>query len=325
MKGNVSKSEIIGGKSVTLSQFKEEVMDTVVKEIAEAQALVPTRYYVSELPTDDIDTNGTYLLTSDNGNEKVYNEYANINGEWFLIGGPFKDDFADLYSRSEAQAALKLKADKSYVDEKNQTFNNNMSAQLSQKASATDLEAEIEERQAATYELTERINECNEAISTKAEQTDLNSEVSDREAAVAELRTLIETNTANLSDKASASELAEEISNRKDKYNELKTELNTKSDKTALTTEINKREAADALLAADISKKADSTLLDDEVKTRKTADDTLSWRMTEHENGFNHPDGSVTVEKLGDDIMQIINGKAEQSNLSETNEDINDI
>ena len=33
-------------------------------------------------------------------------------------------------------------------------------------------------------------------------------------------------------------------------------------------------------------------------------------------------DGSIGIAKLGDDVMQILNGKAEQSNLSETNEDI---
>ena len=36
--------------------------------------------------------------------------------------------------------------------------------------------------------------------------------------------------------------------------------------------------------------------------------DILIQNMTEHENGFNHPDGSVTAEKLGDDVMQILNG-----------------
>ena len=55
--------------------------------------------------------------------------------------------------------------------------------------------------------------------------------------------------------------------------------------------------------------------ISNETTARTNADNTLTQKMTEHEGGFNHPDGSVTAKKLGDDVMQIFNGKADASSL----------
>ena len=85
-------------------------------KIAEAQSLIPTRHIVDELPTENIDTNGTYWVPVDDPDEKnLYTEYAYINGAWEIIGNPQKVDLTDYYTKTETDNKLTQKADASTV------------------------------------------------------------------------------------------------------------------------------------------------------------------------------------------------------------------
>lgn len=71
-------------------------------KIAEAKSIIPKRYIVDTLPTEDIDTNGTYLVPADDPDtDNIYTEYAYIGGAWEVIGSPFEVDLSGYYTKIE--------------------------------------------------------------------------------------------------------------------------------------------------------------------------------------------------------------------------------
>ena len=106
----------------------ESLSKSIDTKIAEAKSIIPKRYIVSELPTTDIDENGTYLVpvsVSDSGviispfaeiddptagapapTVNLYTEYAYINGKWEIIGNPEKVDLSDYYTKTEVNGKL---------------------------------------------------------------------------------------------------------------------------------------------------------------------------------------------------------------------------
>lgn len=71
-------------------------------KIAEAKSIIPKRYIVDTLPTEGIDTNGTYLVPAESPNENdLYDEYAYINGAWEIIGSAVEVDLSSYYTKDE--------------------------------------------------------------------------------------------------------------------------------------------------------------------------------------------------------------------------------
>lgn len=86
-------------------------------KIAEAQSLIPTRHVVDELPTENIDTNGTYWVPVDDPDEQnLYTEYAYINGAWEVIGNPQKVDLSDYYTKTDVDGKLSQYSTKTEVN-----------------------------------------------------------------------------------------------------------------------------------------------------------------------------------------------------------------
>lgn len=91
-------------------------------KIAEAQSLIPTRHVVDELPTENIDTNGTYWVPVDDPDEQnLYTEYAYINGAWEVIGNPQKVDLSDYYTKTDVDGKLSQYSTKTEVNALNST------------------------------------------------------------------------------------------------------------------------------------------------------------------------------------------------------------
>ena len=85
----------------------ESLSKSIDTKIAEAKSIIPKRYIVSELPTTDIDENGTYLVPADEPNtDNIYTEYAYINNAWEIIGNPEKVDLSDYYTKTEVNGKL---------------------------------------------------------------------------------------------------------------------------------------------------------------------------------------------------------------------------
>ena len=54
-----------------------QLSNSIDTKIAEAKSIIPKRYIVSELPTTNIDENGTYLVPANEPNtDNIYTEYA---------------------------------------------------------------------------------------------------------------------------------------------------------------------------------------------------------------------------------------------------------
>ena len=71
-------------------------------KIAEAKSIIPKRYIADTLPTEGIDTNGTYLVPAESPNENnLYDEYAYINGAWEKIGSAVEVDLSGYYTKTE--------------------------------------------------------------------------------------------------------------------------------------------------------------------------------------------------------------------------------
>lgn len=78
-------------------------------KIAEAKSIIPKRYIVDTLPTEDIDTNGTYLVPAESPNENnLYDEYAYINGAWEKIGSAVEVDLSGYYTKTEMDYTVNL-------------------------------------------------------------------------------------------------------------------------------------------------------------------------------------------------------------------------
>ena len=76
-------------------------------KIAEAKSIIPKRYIADTLPTEGIDTNGTYLVPAESPNENnLYDEYAYINGAWEIIGSAVEVDLSGYYTKTETDAKL---------------------------------------------------------------------------------------------------------------------------------------------------------------------------------------------------------------------------
>ena len=76
-------------------------------KIAEAKSIIPKRYIVDKLPTEDIDTNGTYLVTAaDPDTDNIYIEEAYIGSAWEVIGSPFEVDLSGYYTKTETDTQI---------------------------------------------------------------------------------------------------------------------------------------------------------------------------------------------------------------------------
>ena len=76
-------------------------------KIAEAKSIIPKRYIADTLPTEGIDTNGTYLVPAESPNENnLYDEYAYINGAWEKIGSAVEVDLSGYYTKTEMDTKL---------------------------------------------------------------------------------------------------------------------------------------------------------------------------------------------------------------------------
>lgn len=79
-----------------------ELSNSIDAKIAEAKSIIPKRYIVSELPTTDIDENGTYLVPANEPNtDNIYTEYAYINNAWEIIGNPFEVDLSGYATQND--------------------------------------------------------------------------------------------------------------------------------------------------------------------------------------------------------------------------------
>ena len=110
-------------------------------KIAEAKSIIPKRYIADTLPTEDIDTNGTYLVPAESPNENnLYDEYAYINGAWEKIGSAVEVDLSSYYTKTE------------------------MDNLLNDKADAADLTAETSARTAADAAINSTLSDLNETV-----------------------------------------------------------------------------------------------------------------------------------------------------------------
>jgi hypothetical protein len=83
----------------------------IAAKIAEARSVIPTRYIVNELPTDNINTNGIYLVPSaESDDDNIYIEYVYINEKWEIIGSPCKIDLSGYYDKESSDKLLSEKA-----------------------------------------------------------------------------------------------------------------------------------------------------------------------------------------------------------------------
>lgn len=111
-------AERIAAKSIAMDKLSDEVKTYIDEstgdlsdyytktetdtKIAEAKSIIPKRYIVDTLPTEDIDTNGTYLVPAESPNENnLYDEYAYINGAWEKIGSAVEVDLSSYYTKDE--------------------------------------------------------------------------------------------------------------------------------------------------------------------------------------------------------------------------------
>ena len=111
-------AERIAAKSIAMDKLSDEVKTYIDEstgdlsdyytktetdtKIAEAKSIIPKRYIVDTLPTEDIDTNGTYLVPVESPNENnLYDEYAYINGAWEIIGSAVEVDLSSYYTKDE--------------------------------------------------------------------------------------------------------------------------------------------------------------------------------------------------------------------------------
>ena len=138
-------------------QYADEALSAEIDtKIAEAKSIIPKRYLVTELPTEGIDTNGTYLVPAETPNtDNIYTEYANINGKWEIIGSPFEVDLSG-YATEEYVSTVQKTLNQSVSDEgmARQTADEELSETIKQEATAreeadTALSEEIDTKQDA--------------------------------------------------------------------------------------------------------------------------------------------------------------------------------
>ena len=142
-------------------------------KIAEAKSIIPKRYIVSELPTTDIDENGTYLVPADEPNtDNVYTEYAYINGKWEIIGNPEKVDLSDYYTTQAVDDMLSYKYDDntyvSWVDESGEIVKSksaNMYGVITKSAKMFDSSSDV--LTTVSKNVVDAINELNSGKSDK--------------------------------------------------------------------------------------------------------------------------------------------------------------
>lgn len=97
-----------------LQQADRGLSAEIDEKIIEAKSIIPKRYLVEVLPAENIDINGTYLVLSDEPNEKnLYTEYMYINDTWEIIGNPFEVDLSGYVTHSilEQEAMARQEAD----------------------------------------------------------------------------------------------------------------------------------------------------------------------------------------------------------------------
>jgi hypothetical protein len=142
-------------------------------KIAEAKSIIPKRYIVSELPTTDIDENGTYLVPADEPNtDNVYTEYAYINNAWEIIGNPEKVDLSDYYTTQAVDDMLSYKYDDntyvSWVDESGEIVKSksaNMYGVITKSAKMFDSSSDV--LTTVSKNVVDAINELNSGKSDK--------------------------------------------------------------------------------------------------------------------------------------------------------------
>lgn len=158
--------DMLDGKADTSalgSYYTKTETDT---KIAEAKSIIPKRYIVDALPTEGIDTNGTYLVPAEEPNEtNLYIEYAYINGTWEIIGSPVNIDLSGYYTKTETDNLL------------------------DDKAEAADLTEEASIRVAADEEMAEDITSINSTLTSHGSDISaLQSSVSAAEADIESLQ-----------------------------------------------------------------------------------------------------------------------------------------
>ena len=151
----------------------ESLSKSIDTKIAEAKSIIPKRYIVSELPTEDIDENGTYLVPADEPNtDNVYTEYAYINGKWEIIGNPEKVDLSDYYTTQAVDDMLSYKYDDntyvSWVDESGEIVKSksaNMYGVITKSAKMFDSSSDV--LTTVSKNVVDAINELNSGKSDK--------------------------------------------------------------------------------------------------------------------------------------------------------------
>lgn len=152
----------------------ENLSKSIDTKIAEAKSIIPKRYIVSELPTADIDENGTYLVPADEPNtDNVYTEYAYINGKWEIIGNPEKVDLSDYYTTQAVDDMLSYKYDDntyvSWVDESGEIVKSksaNMYGVITKSAKMFDSSSDV--LTTVSKNVVDAINELNSGKSDKS-------------------------------------------------------------------------------------------------------------------------------------------------------------
>jgi hypothetical protein len=119
-KGDTKLSDRIDTKADILELEEEQtarkeadtaLSNEIAAKIAEARSVIPTRYIVNELPTDNINTNGIYLVPSaESDDDNIYIEYVYINEKWEIIGSPCKIDLSGYYDKESSDKLLSEKA-----------------------------------------------------------------------------------------------------------------------------------------------------------------------------------------------------------------------
>ena len=172
-------AERIAAKSIAMDKLSDEVKTYIDEstgdlsdyytktetdtKIAEAKSIIPKRYIVSTLPTEDIDTNGTYLVpVEDPDTDNIYTEYAYIGGAWEIIGSPFEVDLSGYYTKDE-------------IDEATTELSNGISEKIGKndEVSVEISSGEIVDVTSTAWEALKSGLRADELVSSKADKSDV--------------------------------------------------------------------------------------------------------------------------------------------------------
>lgn len=143
-------------------------------KIAEAKSIIPKRYIVDTLPTEGIDTNGTYLVPAESPNENnLYDEYAYINGAWEIIGSAVEVDLSSYYTKTETDNKFCTRTAADNIVGNIETVKNNVDEALS-RVNAAELRLDDIE-QGDLPDLNNSINNLTSQVEGKADTSALGS------------------------------------------------------------------------------------------------------------------------------------------------------